>query len=151
MSICINRLSVFWPGRSVERAAFINSLYMFRGRLWLLPTKANLSLVFALWKKVTTQVKWFLQCFLLHRYERMTGDCFGNWIQNVTVLLSCCRKVASYSGKVFCPLYCAETSWYFQANFDHSNILFGQVVWKWNIYVMKESKHSGLMLTETYE
>ena len=66
-------------------------------------------------------------------------------------LLSRGRKVASYAGELPRALKRSKTPGYFEAELDHADILFCQIISEGNLSVMEEREHGGFMLAKTGE
>ena len=72
---------------------------------------------------------------------RLSEDCTGNGIQDVPCLFSGGGDIASNSGKVPGALQSAKAARYFEADFDHPDILFSKIIGKGNVLFMEKSEH----------
>ena len=74
-----------------------------------------------------------------------------NDLQDVAALLSRGRQVAADASELLRALKRAETARDFEAELDHADIPFRQIVGERNLVVMKKRQHGGFMLAKPGE
>ena len=66
-----------------------------------------------------------------NRKERISIDSSSDRIKDIPSLFPCCGEVTSDASKMLRSFDGTKTARYFQANLDHTNILFGKIVREW--------------------